>query len=55
MLISYLLDRSGGVIKIKKNDYLTDVMLFNLSNEGTTSSWYDYCPVFFTGLLSDFK
>ena len=30
-LISSLLDRSGGVIKTKKNDYLTDIMLFNLS------------------------
>ena len=26
-----MLDRSGGVIKTKKNDYLTDIMVFNLS------------------------
>ena len=30
-LISYLLVLSGGVIKIRESDYLTDIMLLNLS------------------------
>ena len=51
-----MLDRSGGVIKIKKNDYLTVIMLFKVSLKvqrllGTTI--VQFCSLGFLVTLND--